>query len=73
MSEDMSAVTATCQQLLKESYWQTFYQHKLEVMYSKSFQIAFSMLKVFHCPHTQSMLTVGPVWSLQCTDGDTLR
>ena len=38
------------------------------------FQIACSMLiKLFHHPGTQPMVKVGPVWYLNCTDGETFR
>ena len=40
----------------------------------KFFQIACSMLvKVFHHPYTQFLVKVGPVWSINCTNGDTFR
>ena len=44
-----------------------------DVMF-KPFQISSIMLvKIFHLPRTQSIVKVGPVWDLQCTDGETCR
>ena len=44
-----------------------------KVMYN-FFQIACSMLvKVFHHPYTHFLVKVGPVWSINCTNGDTFR